>query len=338
MILFEILKRNLKFCQRKRNEILIRCPYCGDSKDISHAHFYIRDEYPFFYYCQRCNNSGSFSSETMKDLNFFDVEFLSALAEEKRTHKTSQKKESSFFSEKNDIILPEIKINSISENKINYLNSRYSFKLGLDEIKFLKIILNFEEFFILNNLKEVTYDQKTLRKLEIYEKYYIGFLSYDKKFIIFRRISDRKELNRYEIFNIFNKEYNETKKFYTIPAKINILSNELNLVMTEGIFDIISVWVNGYNRKIENNLIFIANNGTGYKKPIINFSKMGFLNSNIKIFADSDYILNYKRNILEIKEIFPYKSFELYFNQKLDIREKTDFGGKIFEPKILNNL
>ena len=64
---------------------VVRCPYCGDSHDLSHGHFSIRIDTsdpndPLLYRCFKCENSGLFTLETLHDLGLgYDKEISSSL-------------------------------------------------------------------------------------------------------------------------------------------------------------------------------------------------------------------------------------------------------------------
>jgi len=50
-------------------ELVRRCPYCGDSKNPDHHHFYIELNSPFPFYCQICKTSGWMTKEVLRDLD-----------------------------------------------------------------------------------------------------------------------------------------------------------------------------------------------------------------------------------------------------------------------------
>ena len=58
MIKKDIPFHSIKFIKETEDEFIYRCPFCSDSPNKSHGHFYISKRYPV-YFCQRCSASGS---------------------------------------------------------------------------------------------------------------------------------------------------------------------------------------------------------------------------------------------------------------------------------------
>ena len=56
-----------------RHQLMLRCPFCGDSKNPSHAHFYIsvpqNDMEISFYNCKKCPAAGILSDDILRKLN-----------------------------------------------------------------------------------------------------------------------------------------------------------------------------------------------------------------------------------------------------------------------------
>ena len=49
---------SIRLIEETQNELICRCPFCGDSKNESHGHLYISRRWPVFH-CFRCNAQGS---------------------------------------------------------------------------------------------------------------------------------------------------------------------------------------------------------------------------------------------------------------------------------------
>ena len=66
-------------------EFLCRCPFCGDSRHLKSAHFYINlpnsDETPVMYHCKKCNVSGILNRNILRELGveIIDGDILSDL-------------------------------------------------------------------------------------------------------------------------------------------------------------------------------------------------------------------------------------------------------------------
>ena len=82
LTLYDYLKKHLNvvYLTGRKDETVIRCPFCGDSlNNPSHAHLYINNNPPFKFFCQKCNITGVFNSELLNTLNLFDSNISSFL-------------------------------------------------------------------------------------------------------------------------------------------------------------------------------------------------------------------------------------------------------------------
>ncbi len=346
-LLYKVLKRNLHVCRYEnnyaRNEVMIRCPYCGDSiKDPSHAHFYIENKPPYRYECKRCSTSGIITEEVMRDLGFYDPEFVIMIVEGKKAIQSELSSSTSTTKRFNDrqhritkTIIPPLIGDEMEEANFNYLSTRLGVKVDYDDYAKLKIVSNFAKFYEVNNLGNIAYDKYINAKLDIFDTKYLGFLSYDRRFITFRsRVNDPK-LRRYEIINIYKSSFNN-RKFYTMGTRINTLNPNFTLIISEGVIDILSVYYNIYNQESKENYVFAAVNGAGYRNVIMNFLRLGFLNLELIIYGDSDFIIKYK-NLIRSFKLLPISSLTVYYNQELNPKRKTDFGvpKKDIERKVI---
>ncbi len=340
--LYIILKRNVRVCRYENNylrkEVVVRCPHCGDSLDQSHSHFFIQNEIPYQYECKKCSVSGILDETTMQDLDFYDNDFIALIAESKRavragevsTDYLTRKKEGRSHSiSKTRIPVP--KGDELELENLKYLNDRIGSSIELKDAKKLKLILNFQEFYDINLLDEVVYPDYMSGKFNEFDLNYIGFLSYDRKFITFRNRANNTKARRYDIFNIYNSTSNN-RRFYTIGTELNLLNPNLTLIIAEGVIDILSVWINIYDKQDEENVVFAAVNGAGYRNVILNFLRLGFLGLDIIIYGDSDFLLKFRRTIESFKKL-PIGKLQVFYNTKLDPKDKTDFG--VTKDKIL---
>ena len=95
---------------------------------------------------------------------------------------------------------------------------------------------------------------------------------------------------------------------------------KVNVVITEGIFDILGVFFN-IEKENRENTIYLSVNGVGYNLLFLELAKMGFLEMNIKIYSDSDQpISNYKEIKKEMSSILTNK-IQVFYNKK-----EKDFG------------
>ena len=94
------------------------------------------------------------------------------------------------------------------------------------------------------------------------------------------------------------------------------MQDEITLVMTEGIFDIIGIYLAEYkDTEKETNAIFAAACGKGYNAVINHFIRKGFLNLKIIIYSDNDVS---REKLLEIKDsnyIIRNQPITVYYNE-----------------------
>jgi hypothetical protein len=334
--LIKTLSEKLSFCKltSDKKELIIRCPYCGDSsKTHNHGHFYIAlDKENYFpYYCQKCNSSGIINRNFFKDINVVDYDLISSIeinnkeAKKKLKYRTSNIGGlKSLIYSNDEICLPSYD-DRYDYDKLEYLENRYSFNIDID--KFIcqyKTVFNLEAFLDINKIDYYNCSEYMFKELN---NNYIGFLSNDKNFIIFRNIDKNCDKNkRYYMYNIYDNP--EGKRFYTIETKVNILEPQVDIVLAEGPFDIIGIKEYFYN-DINENTIFTSINGKGYGLVLNYFARLGFLNMNIKIYSDKDVNLTFYKNLINNYNILKNNKLTIYYN---DIDK--DYGTKIENIKI----
>ena len=81
--LAEFLLQNFPSAQYAsgKHEILMKCPFCGDSKDTKTKHFYVSivEGKPHFYNCFKCGEKGILNSKVLRKLSIYDIETLNEL-------------------------------------------------------------------------------------------------------------------------------------------------------------------------------------------------------------------------------------------------------------------
>jgi len=294
----ELLLRNKKpsYQTTNRKEVRVRCCYCGDSKkDKNHAHLYIEMKPPFKFYCQKCSTGGVLNNQSLRDLNVFNNDASSAIIEANKTIKRTEGVQritvKKYVPKMTTVESPQ------TINCLDYISSRYNMPFTNEYIvgKF-KAITNSRQFFQDNNIM-IPVDQYK-RPLYDFDNS-IGFLSSDNTHIIFRDITGQQMKRYYNMALFQNDEKGIANKIYNIKSSINILSDEINLVITEGVFDIIGVYEHFYKDKVadKNNYIFAAAAGKGYGAVIANYIRMGFLNLNVTIYSDSDVEIGFYKDL-----------------------------------------
>jgi len=298
-------------------EVRVRCPYCGDSKkDKTHAHMYIEMTPPFKFYCQKCTTAGVLNTQTLRDLGIFNSDLSSSIIEANKSIKTSTNQKT-VINRRNPVLN---RIESASSvNAVNYFNARFGTSFTNEEIvdKF-KAITNAAQFFADNYIR-VPLDVYNRPQYDFINA--IGFLSSDGTHVIFRDITGQQK-KRYFNLDLSGGELTTSSKLYNIKSAVDILSDEITLVMTEGIFDIIGVYQNFYKDKVdETKYIFAAAAGKGYNAVISHYIRMGFLNLNVIIYSDNDVDTYFFKEMKQDSVYLKNSPLTIYYNT-LD----KDFG------------
>lgn len=293
--------------------VMIRCPICGDSvKHHNSTHCYVNIEYgkPLSYYCfSNCNDGHWINSHFLNALGITDTALINEIRKYNRSFMDGNDLyESKFiiYGNKKSII-PEYDKTSDYLYKLDYINKRLGSDLKLHECKSLKIILSLNDFLYSNNF----YPNMSNYMVKKLNEDYVGFLSSDNSYIIFRDITGKNNI-RYINYPVFKNSGNWGSKLYIIPGEYDLMSNDIECNITEGVFDILSCFIN-LNNKNKMNVLYSAVNGAGFIGVIKKILHVGFINNlNINIYSDSDKSAEYYKSLKEIN-IF-CKSLNLFYN------------------------
>jgi hypothetical protein len=302
-----------------KKEVRVRCPYCGDSRsDKNHAHLYIQMQPPFKFYCQRCTTAGVLNNQTLRDLGVFNNDLSTSIIDANKNIKNNKGTEKVSF-KKNNFQLNKVE-SPFSINGVNYISNR--FQMAFDNeylVDRYKSITNALQFFT-DNRMTIPVDMYRRPMYDFANS--VGFMSSDGSHVIFRDITGMQP-KRYFNLALTDDNNSVASKIYNIKRSVDILSDEINLVMTEGIFDIMGVYEHFYRDKVEdkNNYIFAAAAGKGYNAVISNYMRMGFLNLNITIYSDSDVDTYFFKNLKESSVYLKNIPITIFYNTK-----EKDFG------------
>lgn len=294
-----------------KKEVRVRCPYCGDSKkDKNHAHMYIQMNPPFKFYCQKCNVAGVLNAETLHELDIYNNDISLSIIQANKTIKKGG-------IEKIRISKYQTKLNTVvgpfTPQVLDYFNSRYNFNYDNDYIvnKF-KAITNATQF-LSDNYFPVPKDNYG-RPLYDFDRS-IGFLSSDGSHVIFRDTTGQ-QAKRYFNLNLYpNDDDSTSNKLYNIKSGLDMMKDQINLVITEGVFDIIGVYEHFYKGQVdESEYIFAAAAGKGYNAVINHFIRMGLLNLNVVIYSDADVDLEFYRNLKSSSLYLKNSPLTIYYN------------------------
>ena len=81
------LNNKLLLYNSDKTEIMVRCPYCGDSNNKNHAHFYIKSTTPYEFFCQKCEIKGYLNEDNLKDFNIYNDLLFNDLYKEIKEYK-----------------------------------------------------------------------------------------------------------------------------------------------------------------------------------------------------------------------------------------------------------
>jgi hypothetical protein len=276
-----------------RSEVVVRCPFCQDSKNPNHAHMYISVprtvEDLSQYHCKLCSAHGIFNDDVLRKLGCYNSNTLVAISK----HNADIMKLPKYKTLKNINIYPlknsMITDNKFSQMKLKYINERIGSNFSYNDILSLKIFINLYDVINYNKL-QLNRDQRICNQLN---NSFIGFISYDNSFATLRRVLFTRNLDksidkRYINYNLIDK-IDDNKNFYIIPTKIDTMNpNKVKIHITEGAFDLLSVFYNLNNCCIDQ-CIYIASGGKSYKQALqFVLHETGIMNYEIHIYPDKD--------------------------------------------------
>ena len=276
------------------SEVVLRCPFCGDSDNKRHAHFYIsvprKYEDISMYHCKKCPSKGIFGEDLLRMLGCTDSEVIIDVIQ----HNAELMKLPRYKSLKSINIYP-LKFKRFSNRvdnqyKLDYINNRIGSNFKMEDLHKVKIFLNLYDIINQNGL-ELYRDKRICDSLD---RYFIGFLSYDNSFCGLRKVcGDNVQLyhsidKRYVNYSLVNKS-DDGKNYYVIPSQINIIDKTpVEIHITEGQFDILSVFYNLCGCNTYQN-IYIACGGKSYTQALeFIMEETGVMNYRVHFYPDKD--------------------------------------------------
>lgn len=280
------------YTRLNNDELITRCPYCGDSKNPNDGHLYIRinpdDNYPIVYNCFKCPAQGMLKPESIELLLGADPFLQQSIT---NLNKTSDKITTNGAKALYDDVDPiefdfELPDTFSRSHKIHYIERRLEHKFSTEDLFDMKIITSFREFLIKNRLSHINCKPEFAK---ILEKDYIGFLSKNGSHILFRDTTESHDLRWYK-YPITSASYGQPV-IYSLTQEIDLFtSDEITINLSEGILDCLSA---AYNLHDDiSNSINIAVCGKSYGRVIKYLLGMGFIGSNIiiNIYSDNDKV------------------------------------------------
>lgn len=310
---------------KNSHQLVTRCVLCGDSltnpnkKRLGIKIDCDNLEEPVLYQCFNCGQTGVVTSDMIKEIGCDDPIVLRGLREVNgRAFKSEGNTKVNKYKNIKElkVELPLLTKNPIYLQKAQYLLDRVG-RCGITVKDFqkLRIVWSLKDFLYVNGIRQRNQHTDSL------DANYIGFLSANNEYIIFRDITNRQKL-RYVKYNIFGV-YDNSNAFYTIKNRINpITQQDLHIIVAEGPFDIISILYNVFDGDDADKIFCAVCNGQ-YKNTLSYYMNKGLVGRNIFIDVyrdnDNDKVMDYHKLKTQMK---PYtKNFRVYYNQL-----SKDFG------------
>lgn len=277
----------------------IRCPYCGDSRDYRNQHMYVgpnrKANNLICFNCFLCNMGGQVNLKFFRDIDCYETDLINEILD--YNNHCAKRNNYSRISDRynNAPVNTVLSIGDVEEafEKLAYINNRLGSNLDFADVSRLKIVLNLNRYLLDNHIGNTTRYPQIMNELS---QKSIGFLSVDNSHVIMRAIVDPRTLSptiarRYNNYTIFITPNNYL--YYIIPGQVNP-SKPITIYMTEGVMDILSVYLNIVQNK--DNCIFAASCGKtqfcGLSKYIFTVMGVPPQLSNIQLYSDNDMNMN----------------------------------------------
>ena len=335
---FEALKEylvhehNAKLASGGR-EIVKRCHFCGDSRDPSARHLYIGLKDGIIKYnCFKCNASGWVDGKFLRDMDCYDVGLMNLCTEQNKQASNSNSAKFGSLSTSSylrNIVIP-LSNNEFAQKKLAYLSNRLGHVFTSNDAAKFKIILNLKDFLDINRIEKYS---RRPEHVDLLDKFFIGFLSADNRYVILRRLIPEGKLpkeidTRYLNYNILGR--NDGMKNYIIPGMINTML-PLDIHIAEGAFDILSIYM--HVAPIGGNAIYSAIAGKSYLNLVKLFiSQYGFTGFSLHLYPDLD--IEHKEMIAIKNMVAPF-GIQCYVHRNLTPSEK-DYG--VTMDKIIDGV
>lgn len=265
-------------------ELVIRCPYCGHTSSKGKRHMYISvsDDKPIMYNCFKCEAKGIANKNFLNDIGLRDTNLIAQIESHNRAinrnsssvlYGESRRQYQSVFSTDNALVrLSDFK------DKLNYVRMRLGNNLPDSYLLSCRLVFDVSPFFgAIRKIFRAT-DEDLMR----IQKDYVGFLSTNGTALILRCIKQVDSKFRYIIVKLYEENFT---KIYSMPTSVNIMEQCPEVHITEGQFDILSVY---FNMKQMSNGIYLAASGNKYLAALSYIISKGVIDMNLNLYFDND--------------------------------------------------
>lgn len=324
-----LAEKKVAYFNSDRSELQVRCPYCGDSiKDKTHAHLYVSMQKPHSFYCQKCSSSGVLTSQFLEDMSIDNGELSATIHREYKAFRrdTTVRDGNRTVLKLTKVKFPKYDIGGDFDKKLHYIEKRLGYELTRADLRRFRVLNSLSDFLVINDMEHLLQDERFRKDVWLVDKFAVGWLSQDNTYASFRFIEgDFKK--RFKTIG-FDK-FGEGSKIFTIKSQIEMMAKDIEIVMCEGFFDIVSVYQNFYREKDNLNRIFSAINGKGFNLFPTTLMRMGYMNVNLVIYSDNDVSMEDYRYVLNL---YKYKSVKVVYNKS---EGQKDFGVRpeLIKPK-----
>lgn len=273
---------NSQFAAGKK-ELVLRCPYCGHTSSAGKKHMYIglSKDKPYMFNCFKCEAGGLVNRVFLDLLNIRDQELIQHI----ELHNKSMRKARGNHYSANHIRQPQVAYDAFEVNydvypdKVKYINGRLGSNLSVSEMMNMKIIFDFSFF----KRQIMSYLGATESDFERIQRDYVGFLSVNNTSLSMRCIREVDSKYRYLICKLDDRDiYN---KAFCIPSVIPYTSQRIPVHISEGQFDILSIYTNITK---ESTGIYFAAAGNKYSAVLRYILSRGIMNMDIHLYFDND--------------------------------------------------
>ena len=305
------------------SNIICPCPWCeyGETKD--HYHLYISLNDPIFHcFHAGCEQKGLLHKLIRKIEGVDNKKINEYVDQDKLKKSTFERKQVTFRDiENSNIKLPPIRPDQFPLKEL-YLKKRLKFSTNINIYLTPGLIFDFIEFLRINNVI-VSESSKIFKLIPYLQENFIGFLTNNKSYIIFRNIDNTSDF-RYYKFTV-----NEKQKFLDY-YKLSGNPSGKYVVLAEGIFDIFSEYLFDFTGLKNNTILYACSLSSNY----LNLIKSVIFNEQIFkldliILSDNNIKPDYYKK-LKIFNKSIINSIKLFYN-----KAGKDFGET---PVVLNEF